>query len=246
MTLRPPTSQSSALWQLVSLVVDQGWHVNTSGPPPYWPTELSDDHNLLRPSGSLRLSERRRHRPSRSRSTCLQIWGTTWSGLPMPTGFLPTGHLSCPTDQVCGVGGSQGGKPAFAKTIDGGHRWEVVPMGGPDPLQHLVCRSAAVCVGVLGSAGLGTQSTSSSIVRTDDGGASWTSTSVPISGTVLALSCAPLTKCASPWVTRGSSTRYFRKWICSQIGRRRAKLDNGIAPAELWICSAPTLLGILR
>ena len=54
-SMHPPTSQASANWQLVSLVVDQGWHVNTSGPPPAR-VELSDDHNLLCLGGSLCLS----------------------------------------------------------------------------------------------------------------------------------------------------------------------------------------------
>ena len=183
--LPPPTSQGSAKWQLVSLVVDQGWQVNTSGPPPgqlTCPTVTTCYALAIRyasPKGG-----------ARPESVSLYVsadLGTSWSVLPMPTGFLPTSHLSCPSTQVCALGGTQGGQPAFAVTIDGGHEWGVVPMSGPDSLQELACRSAAACVGVLRSPG--PQSTNSSIVRTDDGGASWASATVPISGTVLSLSC---------------------------------------------------------
>ena len=209
-TLRPSTSQSSATWQLVSLVVDQGWHVNTTGPPP---GQLSCPTVTTCYALAVRYASPKVGAPPESVSLYVSSdLGTTWSVLPMPTGFLPTGHLSCPTDRVCGIGGTQGDQPAFAETIDGGHQWEVVPMAGPDPLQDLVCRSAAVCVGVLGSAGSGTQSTSSSIVRTDDGGASWTSTSVPISGTVLALSCPTDQVCVAvgySGIFRGTSASGF-------------------------------------
>ena len=67
-----------------------------------------------------------------------------------------------------------------------------------------------VCIGVLGSAG--PQSTSSSIVRTDDGGASWTSSSVPISGSVLSLSCPTNHTCVAvgyPGMFRGTSATGF-------------------------------------
>ena len=208
-TLRPSTSQSSASWQLVSLVVDQGWHVNTTAPPlsqlscPTVTTCYALAFRYASPKGGVPESV--------SLYVSLDL-GTTWSVLPMPTGFLPISQLSCPTDRVCGVGGTQGGQPAYAETIDGGHQWEVVPMAGPDPLQDLVCRSAAVCVGVLGSGHFGTPSTSSSIVRTDDGGASWTSTSVPISGTVLSLSCPTDQVCVAvgyPGIFRGATASGF-------------------------------------
>ena len=208
-TLHPSTSQSSATWQLVSLVVDQGWHVNTTAPPL---SQLSCPTVTTCYALAVRYAS-----PSATQPESVSLYvsldlGTTWSVLPMPTRFLPTSHLSCPTDQVCGVGGTQRGQPAYAETIDGGHQWEVVPMAGPDPLQDLVCRSAAVCVGVLGSGHFGTPSTSSSIVRTDDGGASWTSTSVPISGTVLSLSCPTDQVCVAvgyPGIFRGATASGF-------------------------------------
>ena len=83
-------------------------------------------------------------------------------------------------------------------------------MSETDSLRSLACRSAAVCVGVLASPG--PPSTDSSIVRTDDGGASWTPTSVPITGTVLSLSCPNNQVCVAvgyPGTFRGTSATGF-------------------------------------
>ncbi len=184
-TLHPPTSQGSNSWQLVSLVVDQGWQVNTSGPPP---SELACPTVTACYALAVRYASPKAGAQPESVSLYVSSdLGTTWSVLPMPMGFLPTSQLSCPTAQVCAVGGTQGGQPAFAMTIDAGHQWGVVSMSGADSLQKVVCSSPEVCVGVLGRQGQ--PDSTSSIVRTDDGGTSWTPATLPISGTVLSLSC---------------------------------------------------------
>lgn len=192
-TLRPTTSQGSNSWQLVSLVVDQGWQVNTSGPPP---------SQLACPTvtACYALAVRYASPSARAQPESVSLYvssdlGTSWSVLPMPTGFLPTSQLSCPTAQTCAVGGTQGGKPAFAMTIDAGHQWGVVSMSGADSLQKLVCSSPEVCIGVLGHRSQ--PNSTSSIVRTDDGGTSWTPATLPISGTVLSLSCPTERVCAA-------------------------------------------------
>ncbi len=192
-TLHPSTSQGSGKWQLVSLVVNQEWKVNTSGPPPgqlTCPTATACYALAVRyasPKGGTK--------PGPASLYVSSDLGTTWSVLPMPTGFLPTSNLSCPTHQVCAVGGLDGDQPAFAVTIDGGHQWGVVSITGADWLRDVVCRSAQVCVGVLRPPGPPTSS--SSIVRTDNAGASWTSASVPISGTVVSISCSTVQVCVA-------------------------------------------------
>jgi photosystem II stability/assembly factor-like uncharacterized protein len=248
-TLHPVTSQGSATWQLVSLVVDQGWHVNTSGPPPgqlTCPTATTCYALAIRyasPKGG-----------AQPESVSLYVssdLGTTWSVLPMPTGFLPTSHLSCPADQVCGVGGIQEGKPAFAVTTDGGHQWGVVPMAGPDTLRDLACRSAAVCIGVLRSPELRTPGTSTSIVRTVDGGESWRKTSVSISGTVLSLSCPTDQACVAvgySGVFRGTTATGFvlrsddggQSWTTGSLPQNFgfAPALSGVSCAEANACMA--------
>jgi hypothetical protein len=63
-------------------------------------------------------------------------------------------------------------------------------MPGAAPLRDLVCRSSTVCVGVLGPTGvLTTDQPTTPIVRTSDGGASWSTASVPVQGSLFALSC---------------------------------------------------------
>jgi hypothetical protein len=184
-TLRPSASQGSNSWQLVSLVVDQGWQVNTSGPPP---SQLACP--TVTACYALAVRYASPNAGARPESVSLYVssdLGTTWSVLPMPTGFLPTSQLSCPTAQACAVGGTQGGQPAFAMTTDAGHQWRVVSMSGADSLQKVACSSPDVCVGVMGHQGQ--PNSTSWIVRTDDGGTSWTPATLPISGTVLSLSC---------------------------------------------------------
>jgi hypothetical protein len=207
-TLHPSITQVPAKWQLVSLVVNQGWQVDTSGPPPgqlTCPTATACYALAVRyasPKGGTK--------PGPASLYTSSDLGTTWSVLPMPTNFLPTSHLSCPTDQVCAVGGTQGGQPAFAVTIDGGHQWGVVSMSDTDSLRDVVCRSAQVCVGVLGSSG--PTNTNSSIARTEDGGASWTPASVPITGTIVSLSCPTDHVCVAvgyPGVLRGPAATGF-------------------------------------
>ena len=186
-TLQPPASRAAASWELVSLVVNAGWQVNTSGPPPgqlTCPTVTTCFALAVRyasPKGG-----------AQPESVSLYVssdFGTTWSVLPMPAGFIPKSELSCPSEQVCAVGGTEGKEPTFAVTIDGGHQWGVVAVSGTDVLKALACRSAAVCVGVLQSAALRSPNDDTSIVRTADGGASWALTSVPVAGTVVSLAC---------------------------------------------------------
>ncbi len=207
-TLQPSTSQGSAKWQLVGLVVDQGWHVNTSGPPP---AQLTCPTVTTCYALAIRYASPKGGTPPQNVSLYVSAdLGTTWSVLPMPTGFVPTSHLSCPTDETCGLGGRQRGRPAFAVTVDGGHQWGVEPMSGTDSLTAVVCRSTAVCVGVLGSPE--SPDTHSSIVRTEDGGASWTPTSVPLAGTVVALSCPADQTCVAvgySGIFRGTSAAGF-------------------------------------
>ena len=183
----PGDSQSSESWQLVSLVVNKGWNVDTSGPPPAWltcPTVTACYALAVRYA-----SPKAGAKPQSVSLYVSSDVGTTWSVLPMPTGFLPTSPPSCSSAQVCAVGGTNGGRPAFAVTIDGGHQWGVVPMAGSLVLRNVTCPTSLLCVGVVGPSGLDMPSPANSIIRTTDGGTSWTASPVPVSGTLLSLSC---------------------------------------------------------
>jgi photosystem II stability/assembly factor-like uncharacterized protein len=183
----PSSGQTSQSWQLVSLVVNKGWNVDTSGPPPAWLTcpAVTACYALAVRYASPKAG-------AQPQSVSLYVssdLGTTWSVLPMPTGFLPTSPPSCSSAQVCAVGGTNHGQPAFAVTVDGGHQWGVVPMAGSRVLRDVTCPTSLLCVGVAGPSGLDMPSPANSLIRTTNGGSSWTASPVPVSGTLLSLSC---------------------------------------------------------
>jgi photosystem II stability/assembly factor-like uncharacterized protein len=183
----PSSSQTSENWQLVSLVANAGWNVDTSGPPPAW---LSCATVTACYALAVRYTSPKAGAQPQSVSLYVSSdLGTTWSVLPMPAGFLPTSALSCSSAQVCGGGGTSDGHPAFAVTIDGGHQWGVVPMAGSLVLRDVTCPTSLLCLGVAGPTGLDMPSQANSILRTTDGGTSWTPSPVPVSGTLLSLSC---------------------------------------------------------
>ena len=128
--------------------------------------QLPNGHSLLRPRRSLCIAERRGKASSVSLYVSSDL-GTTWSVLPMPTGFLPTSPLSCSSARVCAVGGTNGGQPAFAVTIDGGHQWGVVPMAGGRVLRDVICPTSLLCVGVAARTGLDMPSSGNELIRID-------------------------------------------------------------------------------
>jgi photosystem II stability/assembly factor-like uncharacterized protein len=195
--LHPATSTGSVGWQLVSLVANQGWQVDTSGAPP---SELTCPAVSICYGLSVRYaSPKAGAKPGSVSLYTSSDLGSTWSVLPMPSGFLPISNLSCTVEGVCGVGGTEKSRPAFALTIDGGHQWGVVSMPGTDLLRAVDCQSATICIGVLREGGIGGRS--SSIVRTSDGGATWASPTGRVSGLLLALSCSAAQECVAVGAT---------------------------------------------
>lgn len=192
---RVARSQTSTSWQMVSPVVNAGWQLNTSGPPPSGLTCPS-------PASCYALAVRYASPNAGAKPQSVSLYvssdlGSTWSVLPMPKGFVPTSRLTCANDLTCAVGGTQLGHTAFAMTIDGGHQWGVVQTSGTDVFSDVVCRSSAVCVGVRVPPVFPRASKPSTVVRTTDGGSSWTAVSLPASGTILTLSCPTDTVCVA-------------------------------------------------
>jgi hypothetical protein len=133
--------------------------------------------------------------------------GSSWARLPLPSGLIFSSAQSCPSPDVCVaaavldariIGGQLSGNTVLVSTVDGGHRWSVVPA----PFSGLVllsCTSARVCNGVATSAPYKER-----MVRTTNGGATWSVTlAVPASSEVYALNCPSRTDC----VATGASHR---------------------------------------
>jgi hypothetical protein len=197
----PPHSTG---WQLVDDLVSTGWQQNTVGPPPGYldcPTvsacfALSGAYASAK-GGSPLLSE------SLYVSSDL---GESWSVLPMPIGFDPSTLLSCPTATSCYVGGTIAGKSIFLSTANAGHQWTIQSFGLPGFLSRLSCAGGTSCIGVESSNSMASENiipVSTSIVRTTDGGETWTSLSLPAQDhRATALSCSTPLDC----VVAGSQT----------------------------------------
>jgi photosystem II stability/assembly factor-like uncharacterized protein len=193
--LHTTVGQTSNGWQLVSLVVNEGWRLDTTGPPP---AQLTCPTATSCYALAVRYASPKSGAPIQSVSLYVSSdLGSTWAVLPMPTGFLPTSRMSCPSGQVCAVGGTRSGHPAFAMTIDGGHQWGVVQTSGNEVLKDLACQSSSVCVGTFRAAEGSRPVTATSLARTSDGGVSWTGIALPVSGAVLSLACPTAQLCVA-------------------------------------------------
>jgi photosystem II stability/assembly factor-like uncharacterized protein len=136
--------------------------------------------------------------------------GSSWARLPLPSGLTFSSAQSCPSPDVCVaaavldariVGGQLSGKTVLVSTVDGGHRWSVVPA----PFSGLVllsCTSARICNGVAASAPYKER-----LVRTTNGGASWSVTlTLPASSEVYALSCPSRADCVATGASHTAGT----------------------------------------
>jgi hypothetical protein len=128
--------------------------------------------------------------------------GSSWARLPFPSRLTLSSAQSCPSAEVCvaaadldtrTVGGRVSGKTVLVSTVDGGHRWSVVPVPFSAQLFLLSCTSARACTGVTASA-----SNEERLIRTTNGGATW-SVTLALSATseVYALSCPSRSHCVA-------------------------------------------------
>ena len=148
-------------------------------------------------------------------------FGHTWQRMGnLPTGFVATDAMSCPSHSLCLVGGYTGtstghGQGAVARSPDGGQTWtgaSVPP--GLGLLQDATCLSASTCLAV-GS----TSTTVSDVVpahglllRSADGGQTWTASTPPPVDNAYGVACPSVQVCAivgatwsgSPAVAKGA------------------------------------------
>jgi hypothetical protein len=128
--------------------------------------------------------------------------GSSWARLPLPSRLTFSSAQTCPSPDVCAgtayldatnAGGQLSGKNVLVSTVDGGHRWSVVPTPFSAPLFLLSCTSASVCNGATVSATHQEQ-----LVRTTKAGATWSvALTLSTSSEVYALSCPNQNNCVA-------------------------------------------------
>jgi hypothetical protein len=137
--------------------------------------------------------------------------GATWSPSTLPVTLTGPGPaaLSCVDANTCALlGVNSAGSPIFLETTDGGATWqqEAGPTGlGASFGTRLVCSSASTCVGVTGGGGpvtatksLVTASEQSPFAfATSDGGATWTTSSLPSGFVPGDLQCSSADDCVA-------------------------------------------------
>jgi photosystem II stability/assembly factor-like uncharacterized protein len=137
--------------------------------------------------------------------------GTTWRALTLPVSLLRPPSLSCIDADTCAIFGiDQSGNSTFLETTDGGQTWtsragpnELAGMNGP---MQLACTTATSCLVV--APGPNRKVDPGSTVPfggaasfvTDDGGSTWSTSSLPTGFIPSALQCISAADC----VTTGS------------------------------------------
>jgi photosystem II stability/assembly factor-like uncharacterized protein len=118
--------------------------------------------------------------------------GASWeAAAASPTSFFPT-TLACPSVAHCIVIGSHGahGGAVIEVTRDGGSTWLdfQLSIGGPEEgeLENIACPTDEECVAV---------DKSGTILRTTDGGASWTLATTPVTESMRSIACPSATQC---------------------------------------------------
>ena len=144
--------------------------------------------------------------------------GQSWTSTPTRC-FTPSG-ISCANAARCMVSGTQASGStnygAVLRSVDGGNVWRSADVlkQADTGLSAISCPSSAVCVAV-------GNSTSQPIVRTEDGGASWTGAvpSMPTgeSNSYLAVSCASASACQAGGLNGAASTADGKTWTPASL-----------------------------
>ncbi|HTZ08954.1 MAG TPA: hypothetical protein VMB72_07770, partial [Acidimicrobiales bacterium] len=140
--------------------------------------------------------------------------GATWAPSTLPVALTLSGALACTGADTCAVLGVDGsGGPTFMETTDGGATWSSHP--GPAALTgtggriRLSCATATSCLAVArpGPAAVpatGAVTAGADAFATSDGGATWSTSALPVDVQPRALQCISATDCVTSGNTPGA------------------------------------------
>jgi photosystem II stability/assembly factor-like uncharacterized protein len=192
--------------------------------------------------------------------------GTTWQALTLPDSLLRPPSLSCVGADTCAILGiDESGDSTFLETTDGGQTWS--SHSGPyertvmnEPVQ-LACTTATSCLVV--AAGPNSKVNPGSAVpfvgaasfSTDDGGNTWSTSSLPTGFIPSALQCTSAAECATSGsislagppapsqATILNTTNGGTSWATAAIPSRLAAQDT-FAPSTLSCAETGNCLAI--
>ena len=183
----------SGTWRLTDQLLTGTWQQNTAGPPP-GSLSCPSASTCYVMSGDYASADAGAPMLSESLYVSDDL-GATWSSFPTPSGFVSHGPLSCAGDLDCASGGTYQGQPVLLTTTDGGHSFTMNPYPAADgALYSLSCPTADTCAGLVA----GSTSTSGDIglvldatlLRTTDGGTSFTDSPIEGGDSMVALDCS--------------------------------------------------------
>ena len=193
--------------------------------------------------------------------------GAGWSTVPLPRQAVDVVSLACRSAIVC-VGASYGtptstapqGAAVSVRTTDGGASWSVVPFPTaiiPSRPYGVSCAGVGDCV-VVGTTGfgatpVGSSTASGAALYSDDGGASWSTATVPAGVAVVrAVSCSDAADCMA--VANGPSSTSAAAAGAGPYGPSTVLVSTdggrswtapgarGLTPAELTTIACPSAL----
>jgi photosystem II stability/assembly factor-like uncharacterized protein len=190
-----PSTHKGGSWRLVDDLLSGTWEQNTAGPPPGYldcPSTSAcygmSGHYPNAMAGAPLLSE------SLYVSTDL---GSTWSVLPMPSGFAPTTPLACGGPSDCAAGGTYNGQPVLVTTSDGGHTFTIDPLpSGVGTLYQLSCPTSQFCGGLVATSVNGNDvPIDATFLSTKDDGANFADAPVEAGDSMQEIACTTNLNC---------------------------------------------------
>jgi len=185
-------------WKLMDDALSGTWQQNLTGGPP--PGHLSCPSASTCYAMSGQYASPTAGSPLLSESLYVSTdEGGTWTQLTMPQGFAPTSPLACGGVSDCAAGGTDGGRPVFVSTSDGGHSFAITPLSaGVGHLDTLSCPSATFCAGLAApSEFLEIGKSDATFLSTSDGGKTFSDSPIVSGDSMQSLACSSNSHCTA-------------------------------------------------
>ncbi len=236
-----PSTHKAGSWRLVDDLLSGTWQQNTAGPPPGYLTcpstsscYVMSGHYPNAMAGAPLLSE------SLYVSTDL---GSTWSVLPMPSGFAPRTPLSCGGPSDCAAGGTYKGQPVFVTTNDGGHTFTIDPLpSGVGTLYQLSCPTSEFCGGLVAtSADANNAPIDATFLSTSDDGASFVDSSIESGDSMQEIACTTNLNCTVVGTNDAVGMNDWNSGVAALTTNGGDSWTAGILPAGFGVSYLSTL-----